>query len=199
VAPAPTASRLRHRRTPTKGTEGLGAMAGPLTAWFAADHARLDGLLRRSVADPRAFDRGAFEAFRSGLLRHIALEEKFLLPGARKARGGEPLPVARRLRVDHGAIASLLVPTPDAQIVAELRSVLEPHNAVEEEPGGLYETCDRLLAPEAASLLERIGAYPAVKTAPHNDGPGVFRTAEEALRGSARQAERPPPPATKEG
>ena len=131
MAPAPTASRLRHRRTPTKGTEGLGAMAGPLIAWFAADHARLDGLLRRSVA--------------------------------------------------------------------ELRSVLEPHNAVEEEPGGLYETCDRLLAPEAASLLERIGAYPAVKTAPHNDGPGVFRTAEEALRGSARQAERPPPPATKEG
>jgi len=199
VAPAPTPSRLPHRRTPTKGTEGPGAMAGPLTAWFAADHARLDGLLRRSVADPRAFDRGAFEAFRSGLLRHIALEEKFLLPGARKARGGEPLPVARRLRVDHGAIASLLVPTPDAQIVAELRSVLEPHNAVEEEPGGLYETCDRLLAPEAASLLERIGAYPAVKTAPHNDGPGVFRTAEEALRGSARQAERPPPPTTKEG
>jgi hypothetical protein len=77
--------------------------------------------------------------------------------------------------------------------------VLEPHNAVEEEPGGLYETCDQLLAPEAAGLLERIGAYPAVKTAPHNDGPAVFRTAVEALRGSSRQAERPPPPATKEG
>jgi len=63
----------------------------------------------------------------------------------------------------------------------------------------LHETCDHLLAPEAAGLLERVGAHPAVKTAPHNDGPGVFRTAEEALRASARQAERPPPPATKEG
>ena len=174
-------------------------MAGPLTAWFAADHERLDALLRRSVADPRAFDPDAFEAFRGGLLRHIALEEKLLLPRARTARGGEPLPVARRLRVDHGAIASLLVPTPDAGIVAELRSILEPHNAVEEEPGGLYETCDQLLAPETDDLLERIRAYPPVKTAPHNDGPGTFRTAEEALRGSARQAERPLPPSTKEG
>lgn len=174
-------------------------MAGPLTAWFAADHARLDGFLRRSVADPRAFDRDAFETFRSGLLRHIALEEKFLLPRARKARGGEPLPVARRLRVDHGAIASLLVPTPDAQIVAELRSILEPHNAVEEGPGGLYETCDHLLAPEVDDVLERIRAYPDVKAAPHNDGPGTYRTAEEARRGSARQAEPPLPPARKEG
>ena len=174
-------------------------MAGPLTAWFAADHERLDALLRRSVADPRAFDRDAFEAFRGGLLRHIALEEKFLLPRARMARAGEPLPVARRLRVDPGAIASLLVPTPDAGIVAELRSILEPHNAVEEGPEGLYATCDRLLAPEVGDLLERIRAYPPVKTAPHNDGPGTYRTAEEALRGSARQAERLPPPSTMEG
>src|SRR5512136_2328395 len=127
-------------------------MAGPLTTWFAADHERLDALLRRSVADPRAFDHDVFEAFRGGLLRHIALEEKFLLPGARKARRGEPLPFARRLRVDHGAIASLLVPTPDAQIVGELRSILEPHNAVEEEPGGLYETCDDLLAAQLEGL-----------------------------------------------
>ena len=172
-------------------------MPGPITSWFAEDHARLDGLLRRSVACPGAFDGESFEAFRAGLLRHIALEEKFLLPGARKARGGDPLPVARRLRVDHGAIASLLVPTPDAQIVAELRAILEPHNAVEEGPGGLYEVCDELLAPGVDALLDRIRAYPPVKTAPHNDGPGTLRTADEALRGSARQADRPSPPSTK--
>jgi hypothetical protein len=161
---------------------------GPLATWFAADHARLDALLERSVADPRAFDLEAFEAFRGGLLKHIALEEKFLLPAARKARGGEPLPLARRLRVDHGAIASLLVPTPDAAIVAELRTILEPHNAVEEGPEGLYRACDQLLAAEAGALLERIRAYPDVRVAPHRDGPGVYRTAEEALRGSAKQA-----------
>ncbi len=163
-------------------------MPGLLTAWFAADHARLDALLRRSVADPYAFDLEAFETFRAGLLKHIALEEKILLPAVRKARGGEPLPLARRLRVDHGAIASLLVPTPDAGIVAELRSILEPHNEVEEEPGGLYQACDELLAAEAEALLQRIRAYPDVKVAPHRDGPGVYRRAEEALRASAKQA-----------
>ena len=163
-------------------------MPGRLTAWFAADHARLDALLRRSVADPAAFDLEAFEAFRRGLLKHIALEEKFLLPAVRTARGGEPLPVARRLRVDHGAIASLLVPSPDAALVAELRSILEPHNAVEEEAGGLYQACDELLGPEAGPLLERIRAYPDVKVSPHRDVPSVYRTAEEALRASAKQA-----------
>jgi len=171
-------------------------MHGPISAWFSQDHARLDELLRRAVAAPGGFEHDAFEAFRGGLLRHIALEEKFLLPGVRKARGGEPLPVARRLRVDHGAIASLLVPTPDSQLVAELRSILEPHNAVEEEPGGLYETCDALLASRVEGLLELFRGYPPVKTAPHNDGPGVFRTAEDALRGSARQAEQVPPTST---
>jgi hypothetical protein len=165
-------------------------MPGPLSSWFAADHARLDGLLRRSVADPAAFDHEAFEAFRGGLLRHVALEEKILLPALRRARGDDPHPLARRLRVDHGAIASLLVPTPDAGIAAELRSILEPHNAAEEGPGGLYQACDEILAGEAAELLRRIAAYPPVKMARHNDGPGVVRTAAEALRGSALQAER---------
>lgn len=165
-------------------------MAGPLTAWFAKDHARLDALLRLSVADPGAFDVEAFEAFRAGLLRHIAWEEKILLPAARRVRNGAPLPQARHLRVDHGAIASLLVPTPDATIVAELRSILEPHNAAEEEAGGLYQACDDLLAADASTLLEQVGAYPPVKVAGHRDGPGVYRTATEALRASARQAER---------
>ncbi len=167
--------------------------ARPISAWFSADHARLEELLRRSVAEAGRIDRAAFEAFRGGLLRHIALEEKFLLPRIRAARGGEPLPEARRLRVDHGAIASLLVPTPDASIVDELRSILGPHNAVEEGPAGLYAAADELLSSEAAALLERVRAYPPVKTAAHADGPTVCRTAGEALRRSALQAERPAP------
>jgi len=165
-------------------------MRGPLSTWFLEDHRRLDVLLSRSVADPGSFDREAFEDFRGGLLRHIALEEKFLLPTVRRARSGTPHPLSRRLRVDHGAISSLLVPTPDAGIVSELRSILEPHNAVEEGEGGLYEACDELPAAEAMTLLERIKDYPAVKMAPHRDGRGVYRTAEDALQASARQGDR---------
>jgi hypothetical protein len=159
----------------------------PISSWFQADHARLEALLVRAVADASRFDGDAFAEFRAGLLRHIALEEKYLLPRLRAARSGEPLPEARRLRVDHGAIASLLVPTPDAAIVAELRTILGPHDALEEAPGGIYAACDEQLASEAEALLDRVLAYPPVKLAPHNDGPTVCRTAAEAIRRSALQ------------
>jgi hypothetical protein len=43
------------------------------------------------------------------------MEEKVLLPAAQKARGGEPLQIAAKLRLDHGALAALLVPTPTAE------------------------------------------------------------------------------------
>jgi hypothetical protein len=168
-------------------------MAGPITRYLAADHDRLDGLLRQALVRPGEVDRAPFDAFRSGLLRHIGIEEKLLLPAARAARGGEALPLARRLRIDHGAITSLLVPTPSPALVEELRSILAPHNVVEEETGGLYETCDALLATEAAALVARMEAYPPVKVNRYQDGPTVHRTAASALSASARQFDRKPP------
>ena len=86
-------------------------MPGPIFQFLAEDHARLDAILTKASAGPGGVDLAAYGAFREGLLRHIALEEKILLPAARTARGGEPVPQARRLRVDHGAIAA---PRPDA-------------------------------------------------------------------------------------
>jgi hypothetical protein len=165
-------------------------MPGPIFQHLAEDHARLDALLARAVAGPGGVDLAAFGAFREGLLRHIALEEKILLPAARAARGGEPLPQARRLRVEHGAIAALLVPTPTPELAGELRKILGPHNELEEGDGGVYASCDALLSAEAAALLERMRAYPRVKVARYQDGPRVCRTAEEALRVSALQSER---------
>ena len=162
----------------------------PISAFLGEDHLRLDALLARAVATPGTLEREPFDAFRAGLLRHIALEEKILFRALREARGGEPLAVQRRLRVDHGALASLLVPTPTPELVGEIRSILGPHNAVEEGPGGLYEVSDELLAASAGALLERMSAYPAVKVAAYNDGPRVLRTAADALRVSAMQLER---------
>jgi hypothetical protein len=163
---------------------------GPISRFLADDHARLEALLTEATARPGDVDRAAYDAFREGLLRHIALEEKILLPAARDARGGEPLAQARQLRVDHGAIAALLVATPTQEIAREIRTILAPHNVLEEGAGGLYETCDELLAAEAGALLERMRAYPRVKVARYQDGPRVCRTAEEALRVSSLQAER---------
>jgi hypothetical protein len=154
---------------------------GPLHRFLADDHRRLDDLLRRATAAPGSVDAALFEEFRGGLLRHIGMEEKVLLPAARRARGGDPLPLARRLRLDHGAIAALLVPTPTPEVVAKLLSVLGPHDVLEEEPGGVYETCDRLLAREAPALLEALRGFPQVPLAPHQDSPRVEEHIAETL------------------
>jgi hypothetical protein len=162
-------------------------MHGPLHRFFSADHRRLDGLLERSTAEPDRVDLAPFGEFRAGLLRHIGMEEKVLFVAAREARGGEPLELAARLRVDHGAIAALLVPTPTPAIVAELRSVLGPHNRREEE-GGVYDACDEALGPAGAErLAEELREFPEVPLKPYNDGPLVLKHIEENLALARRQ------------
>ena len=158
-----------------------------IATFLADDHAALDALLARAVRAVGAVDLEAYGEFRARLLRHIAIEEKILFPAIKEARSGEPHPDWKRLRIDHGAITSLLVPPPTPALVRELRSILEPHNAVEEGPGALYDSADALLARDAAMLVERMRAYPPVKVAPHRDGPRVLRRAEDALRVSAMQ------------
>ncbi len=164
----------------------MSAMHGPLHASLTAEHARLEALLSRATRDPSGFDHEAFEAFRAGLLRHIAVEEKILLPDAKRRRGGLPLPLAAQLRVDHGALASLLVPTPDAALVGEIQQILRAHDVLEEEPGGLYDQCEELAGDEVDGLLARVREAPAVPVARHFDGHGVHRSAAEALEASLR-------------
>jgi hypothetical protein len=165
------------------------AGGGPITRYLAEDHARLDGLLARAVATAGGMDLDAFGAFRAGLLRHIGIEEKLLFPALREARGGAPHPHWVRLRIDHGALTSLLVPPPTPELVAEIRSILVPHNALEEGPAAPYASADLLLPAEAEPLLERMHAYPPVRVAAYRDGPRVLRTAADALRQSALQFE----------
>lgn len=163
--------------------------AGPVTAYLTEDHHRLDALLSRAVRHRGGVDVEAYGAFRAGLLRHIALEEKIVFPALRAARGGEPHPDWKRLRIDHGAITSLLVPPPATELVKELRSILEPHDVIEEAPGALYEAADALAGGEAEVVVRMMRAYPPVKVAPYRDGPRVLRRAEDALRLSAQQFE----------
>jgi hypothetical protein len=161
-------------------------MRGPIHDILTGDHARLEALLSRATSDPARLDHDAFEEFRAGLLRHIAIEEKILLPDARRRRGGTPLPLAERLRIDHGALASLLVPTADAALVDEIREILGTHDTLEEQPGGLYDQCDELAGADVTVLVKRIRMAPAVRVAKHFDGHGVHRTAASALAASAR-------------
>lgn len=162
--------------------------AGPIQKLLEADHIVLDALLRASVEVPGQIDRSAYDDFREGLLRHIAVEEKILLLAAHEAHGG-PIPEARQLRVEHGALAALLVPTPTPEIVEEIRKILGPHNALEEE-GGVYRRCEELLGERMDEIAKQIRQYPRVKVARYHDGPRVCRTAEDALRVSSMQTER---------
>ncbi len=175
-------------------TSGPQTGRGPVTTYLAEDHAALDALLARAVRSPFAVDLEAYGAFRAGLLRHIAIEEKLLFAAIKHARGGEAHPDWKRLRIDHGALTSLLVPPPTAELVRELRSILDPHNAVEEGPGAPYQSADALPAWDAASLVAWMREYPPVKVAPYRDGPRVLHTAEDALRASALQFAPKPQP-----
>lgn len=154
---------------------------GPLAHYLIADHERLGALLRRALVRPHVIDRESFADFRGGLLRHIGLEEKILLPAAQRARDGEPLPAAARLRLDHGALAALLVPTPTAAVVRALRAILTDHNAVEEGPEGVYAVCGRLISDEAAAVLDALRTAPPVHLAAHTDGPLVAAATRRAL------------------
>jgi len=101
-------------------------MPGPLSSWFAADHDRLDWLLRRSVADLAAIDRAAFEEFRGGL---EARQESKTAPSAPRTAAsavtGEPsatsqteAPVRRALR---DAIKDASPPGPRSRSPAQRR------------------------------------------------------------------------------
>jgi hypothetical protein len=156
-------------------------MPGPLFCFLAGDHARLDGLLRRAMTAASTIDRAAYAEFRAGLLRHISLEEKILLPAAQRWQGGDPLPLAAKLRLDHGALAALLVPSPTPAILAAICTVLTAHNTLEEGPGGVYERCEQLAGAEADALLAQLHAASEVPVAPYSDGPQVMSVVRRAL------------------
>ncbi len=137
-------------------------------------------MLVQAVA-PHAIDLAPYEAFREGLLRHIGIEEKILFVAARRVSGGRPLPIVRQLHLDHAALAAMMVPTPSAALVAEVRALLGGHNRIEEQPGGLYEACDALLGGEIDSIVARVRAAPPVPVSAFSDKKLVFDHIERLL------------------
>jgi hypothetical protein len=87
------------------------------------------------------------------------MEKKILLPAAQRLRDGKPLPIASKLRLDHGALAALLVPTPSRAIIAAIRAILQAHNPIEEGRGGLYEQCEELAGAETDQILIQLRKY----------------------------------------
>lgn len=151
-----------------------------IAEFLAKDHDRLDALFSKARADLPRIDLAAYEAFRRGLLKHVGMEELILIPAARRL-GGAPAALARRTRLDHAALTSLLIPTPTARLLAVLHAVLEPHNRMEEEEGGLYAQCENALGSQAESILAQLRAAPDIPPAAHVDGPHVEDSIRRAL------------------
>lgn len=160
-------SGLPRRRTPVAS-----GVARAIHRYLSDDHARLDGLLARALAaDP--IDAPAYEAFRAGLLRHIAMEEKVLFAELRARGGSELSPMIERLHADHAALASLLVPTPTHAILRTIREILDDHNPIEETEHGLYDACDQLAGADLEAMFTRMRAIAPVRVSQHVDEPRV--------------------------
>ena len=157
----------------------------PVQAFLRRDHERLARLLDAACRGD-SIDALAFQPFRAGLLRHIGMEEKLLLPALKQVCGAEVLSFARQMKLDHSALAALLVPTPTREIVARLRALLEIHNAMEEGDGGVYDRCERLAPAARDDLLAALNAAREVKLAPYQDGPRAMASIERLLRAAKR-------------
>lgn len=156
-------------------------MPGPIYQLLAMGHRRLESLLARAALIPGRLDLEAYGEFRAELLRHIGMEENILIPAAQRARRGGPLPMAARLRLDHGALAALLVPPPTLGIVAAIRAILSVHNLAEEGTGGLYETCEELAGDDLGMLTERLRDAPYPRLKPHVSNARVDEATRRAL------------------
>ena len=148
---------------------------------MADDHRRLDALLVQTRSEIVSGTFTVFDEFRRGLLRHISMEEKVQMPAAARLRGGSALPIAERLRLDHGAIAALLVPPPSRLTITALFAILDKHNLIEEGPGGFYEICENLSATDAQTLIDGIHAVRQVPLSPNINNPNVLDATRRAL------------------
>lgn len=162
---------------------------GRIRRFMEADHRRLEKLLDEMgpVPDPHG---APYRAFRLGLLKHIAIEEKILRVAVREALGG-PFRLEERLRADHSLIATLLIPTPTPEILSEIREVLESHNVLEEGPDGFYHQVERLAGSGTDELMTRIEAFMDPKPARHADTRAVQRQLQGLRAARSRWLERP--------
>ena len=146
-------------------------MPAELHDFLASDHERLDVLLARCRD---SIDAVAYDAFRRGLLRHISMEERVLFPLLRAKRGRTE--IEHILHRDHATLTALLVPPPTIIEIEQIASILEPHNLLEEEHGGMYELIEDLAADDLTALMTRVHAIPEVRVQPNVDKPLVRET-----------------------
>lgn len=156
-------------------------MNKPLYDFFEKDHRRIDALLDRSIERPDHIDMHCYQDFRIGLLTHIKMEEKILFPAAQMANGGTPLPEFGQLRLEHGALTSLMVPPPTIELIKVIRYVIEVHDQKEEKPGGIYDVCEELTRDQTDDLISRLKETTPTPLHPTNKAEYALEAAKRSL------------------
>jgi hypothetical protein len=164
-----------------KNPDAAEAARNELHSLMLAKHRRLDELVTRASSAGAVAGERAYQCFRECLLRHIRIEEKLLLPMAKRNRDGAPLPLAERLRLDHGALGALLMLAPLDDTFRAIRAVLDRHNPLEENEGGVYAQCTSLAGQEIDSLLAQISAAPLVAPSQWVNSARVVAAAKRVL------------------
>ncbi len=62
-----------------------------------------------------------------------------------------------------------------------IRSILEVHNELEEQEGGLYKLLENMAGPETEQMLTQLKSAPPVAVLPNNDKPEVLEAAKKAV------------------
>jgi hypothetical protein len=121
-------------------------------------------------------------------MKHIAMEEKLVIPAATAARDGKPLHIARQLRFEHGALAALLIPPPTNGVLTVIRKLFKHHHYLEEGEGGLYEVCERLNEETSADILTKAQNFQDIVMLPNSGADIAYEAAIRALEKAGVQA-----------
>jgi hypothetical protein len=109
------------------------------------------------------------------------MEEKILFVAAQKANAGEPLPLQAKLRQDHAALTSLLVCFPTPEVIQAIVHILEVHDLLEEEDGGMYEACEQLTQHETDHIMSQLKNVTPVPVHPFNRADYVLDVAKRTV------------------
>lgn len=156
-------------------------MNKPIYDFFTNDHRRIDQLLEDSIENKKVTNFDLYHQFRVGLLTHIKMEEKILFKAAQEANGGQPVPIAAQLRLEHGALTALMTVYPDEKVINAVRHILEVHDEREEKPGGMYDICEQLTEHRTEEILEELANVTEVPVHPFNTSDMVFGAMTRAL------------------
>lgn len=89
--------------------------------------------------------------------------------------------MAAQLKLEHGAITSLMIPPPTKELVKVILYILEKHDLTEEQPGGMYDICEKLTVEQTDEIMERLYNTTQVPIHPTNNADYALQAAKRAL------------------